>query len=220
LHEKPNQDAILHQQHVDNSQNIQHTHFDTAHIGIQLPEKFNNLLDVNTPSNNYLPFFWHIPRTDGATINDILGVCYHLRVASNAGSVQGHGQDEILQLLDGGAGHSDVNVDVSSSQGIVRAAALGLVPSRLSDVVVSPLINESGQLYDQTNQGKIFTMIRHPVERGTSLFHFLQDIHWRAPETFDHILANINIDDFFRQRMGESNWQVRYLTNQVTKPFM
>ena len=102
----------------------------------------------------------------------------------------------------------------------MRAAALGLVPSRLSDVVVSPLINESGQLFDQTNQGKIFTMIRHPVERGTSLFHFLQDIHRRAPETFDHILANINIDDFFRQRMGESNWQVRYLTNQVTKPFM
>ena len=195
---------------------------DTSHVGLPLPANYNNFMDVDVKAKkgHYIPFFWHVPRTAGATINEILGVCYHQRMASNAGTVQGHAQDQALQLIDVGAGHKYVNVDVSNSQGIQRAVSMGLTSSKLVDIVVSPLINESGQLFDELNQGRIFTMLRHPVERAVSLFYFFQDVVWKAPNSFNENLANIDISDFFRQRLGESNWQVRYLTNQVTKPFV
>ncbi len=193
---------------------------DTSHVGLPLPEYFNNFVDVDAKSDHSVPFFWHVPRAAGSTIDEILGVCYHLRIAANAGAYQGHGEDQNLQLLDVGAGHSYVNVNIATSAGIQRAAALGLVPSGLSDVVVSALVNEAGQLYDPLNQGRIFTLLRHPVDRAVSLFYFLQDATWKAEATFDQHLANISITDFYRQKLGESNWLVRYLTNQVTKPYV
>jgi hypothetical protein len=193
---------------------------DRSHIGMPIPNIYDNFLDINVNAEHFLPFFWHVPRAAGATVNEILGVCYHLRMASNAGSTQGHGNDESLQLLDVGAGHTYVNVDVSNPSGIKRAASLGLVSSGLSDIVVSALVNEVGQLFDQSNPGKIFTLLRNPVDRATSLFYFMQDVVWRAPESFNQDLANISIEDFYKRRMGESNWQVRYLTDQTTKAFI
>ena len=59
-----------------------------------------------------------------------------------------------------------------------------------------------------------------PIERAASLFHFWQGVNWRNHNTFNEELANISITDFHRKQLGESNWQVRYLTNQVTKAYI
>ncbi len=197
---------------------VVHIQVDSSHIGMPIPDYYNNILDVTDKSASQVPFFWHIPRTAGATINEILSVCYHLRVASNG--IQGHEQDTSLELLNVGGGHSYVNVDLSSSEGIKQAVTRNLVSSGLSDVLVSSLINEAPALFDPGNKGRIFTMIRHPVMRAASLFYFLQDVQWKAKKTYNEELANISIHDFFKRKMGESNWLVRYLSNQVTKPYI
>jgi len=193
---------------------------DQSHIGMTLPDHFNNFLDIEEPSDSFTPFFWHIPRTAGATVNEILGVCYHLRMASNAGIAGGHDHDAALQVVNVGAGHSYVNVDVSSSDGLLKAKQMGLIESGLADVVVTSLVNEVGALFNPQMKVRMFALVRHPVERAASLFYFLQDVQWRAPQTFNEHLANISIIDFYRNRMGESNWMVRYLTNQATKAYM
>mmetsp|Transcript_23794 Transcript_23794/g.35296 ORF Transcript_23794/g.35296 Transcript_23794/m.35296 type:complete len:215 (-) Transcript_23794:66-710(-) len=69
-------------------------------------------------------------------------------------------------------------------------------------------------------KGKIFTMFRHPVDRMVSMFYFLQDNVWKAEGTYNKELAEITIENFFLKNMGENNWHVRFLTNQLTKPYV
>jgi hypothetical protein len=43
--------------------------------GIRLPEKFGALADVNDILlQSGIPFYWHVPRSGGGTMNDILGM--------------------------------------------------------------------------------------------------------------------------------------------------
>mmetsp|Transcript_66081 Transcript_66081/g.97877 ORF Transcript_66081/g.97877 Transcript_66081/m.97877 type:complete len:190 (+) Transcript_66081:1421-1990(+) len=87
------------------------------HIGMTLPAVFDNLADViEFPTNDVngivpgglgggiggpegdIPFFWHIPRAGGATMNDVLGSCLQLTLASDAGGRDGHDKDKALDL--------------------------------------------------------------------------------------------------------------------------
>ncbi len=43
---------------------------------IRLPRKFDALADIDgnlSPGGTYVPFYWHIPRSSGGTMNDVLG---------------------------------------------------------------------------------------------------------------------------------------------------
>jgi hypothetical protein len=58
------------------------------HLGIELPPSFNTLADVtDLPVRKGVdaPFYWHIPRSGGGTVNDIFGGCLSLTLASDAG---------------------------------------------------------------------------------------------------------------------------------------
>lgn len=178
-------------------------------------ERFADVTDVHLETD--IPFFWHIPRSGGATMNDILGKSFHLRLASHAGGVGLHSTDDSLQLLNLDDGISYVNVDVSSAMGIERAVQMNLATSGLADVVITSLLYESSRLFKLETRARMFSMFRHPVDRAVSLFHYLQDTQWKAQETFNQELSNISLDDFYHRRLAESNWQVRYLTNQLTK---
>jgi hypothetical protein len=89
---------------------------------------------------------------------------------------------------------SFVNVDTYTPKGIQRAKKLNLVASGLADVVISPLLYDTATLFTPTRKGRIFTMLRHPVERATSLFYFIQDTQWKRPETRNDKLAEISIE--------------------------
>ena len=69
-------------------------------------------------------------------------------------------------------------MDTSTGAGIVRAKNMNLVPSRLADIIFTPLLHEAAQLFNNEGvpqqKGMIFCLIRHPLERAVSLFHYLQ----------------------------------------------
>jgi len=192
---------------------------DTSHEGMLLPPIFDNFAEVTDISAGTVPFFWHVPRAAGATINDILSICHRLRVATNIGIQRGHQADEKLSLIDF-EGQQYLNVDISTSQGIERAVQMGFASSNLVDVAISSLLHDSAPLFSPTKKGKIFTMFRHPVDRMVSMFYFLQDNVWKAEGTYNKELAEITIENFFLKNMGENNWHVRFLTNQLTKPYV
>lgn len=58
------------------------------HVGISIPNEFDNLADITDfpISKGEIPFFWHIPRSAGGTVNDIFGRCLGLTLASDAGA--------------------------------------------------------------------------------------------------------------------------------------
>ena len=70
----------------------------------QLPAKFESLASVDDllfQRGIDVPFFWHVPRSAGGTMNDVLGSCLHLTLAADAGASDGHGQDDVSSTLCG-----------------------------------------------------------------------------------------------------------------------
>ena len=192
---------------------------DRSHEGTPLPSIFENFAEVMEASDGSIPFFWHIPRSGGATMNDIFSICHHLRVATNIGIVGGHHLDTNLDLMDY-EGQKYLNVDISTAQGIQRAVDMGFASSDLTDVAISSLLHDSAPLFTPLRKGKMFTIFRHPVDRMVSMFYFMQDTVWKAPSTYNKELAEITIESYFLRQLGENNWHVRFLTNQLTKAYV
>jgi len=193
---------------------------DAVHVGMELPSVFENLADVNdlpVKKGVDLPFFWHVPRTGGGTVNDIFGGCLSLTLASDAGGGGTPGKENMLRIVEFSKHYSYVNVDTSTPEGIERARALGLASSEITDIVVSTLLHQASTLFTTANRGRLFAMFRHPVDRAVSLFHFLQDTQWRRRQTFKKELSELTIDEYFKSGLAENNWMTRFLTNQLKK---
>lgn len=100
---------------------------------------------------------------------------------------------------------------MSTPKGIDEAAELGLVSSGLADAISSPFIYESTSLFKNIPQaGKCFTLLRHPVARAVSQYHFYQKDSV-APSNKQY--QGMTIDEF-AEAVAENNWMVRFLTGK------
>jgi len=110
-----------------------------------------------------------------------------------------------------------VNVDTTVLPGILRAAKLELVPSRMADIVFSPLLHESlDNLFSPEHRGRMFAMLRHPVDRVVSLFYYLQTAEWEP--TYNPIYKDMTIEEYANSTYVEANWMVRSLINVWEAP--
>jgi len=160
-----------------------------------------------------VPLFLHIPRSGGMTIRDIIGSCYGLTLTGDLGKNFKH--EYPLKLLENGIkGYSVVNVDTSFQEGIVFAKELKLLESNAADVIATKdLYAAVNTLFVGANRtARAFVMMRHPIDRLVSLFHYLGIAHWDP--AYDPDLSYISIEMFARsQRMDNSNYMVRLLSN-------
>ena len=70
------------------------------HVGLELPKHFDHLADVlelPVKKGVDIPFYWHIPRTGGGTVNDIFGECLSHTLATDAGGGGRVGQENVSQ---------------------------------------------------------------------------------------------------------------------------
>jgi hypothetical protein len=103
-------------------------------------------------------------------------------------------------------------VDVSTPKGIEEAASLGLAISGLADIISSPFIYETTTLFQETPAaGKCFTLLRHPVDRAISQYHFYQKEDSVTPNNKQY--QGMTIDEF-AEAVAENNWMVRFLTGK------
>eukprot|EP00545_Synedropsis_sp_CCMP1620_P002697 CAMPEP_0119015096 /NCGR_PEP_ID=MMETSP1176-20130426/10553_1 /TAXON_ID=265551 /ORGANISM="Synedropsis recta cf, Strain CCMP1620" /LENGTH=486 /DNA_ID=CAMNT_0006968363 /DNA_START=18 /DNA_END=1478 /DNA_ORIENTATION=- len=157
------------------------------------------------------PIYWHIPRSGGTTMKLIMSMCMGRVVACEQGA--GHQLDEQLELLNKPFGNF-ANVDTSTPLGLQRAAELGLIPSRIVDVVLTPHVREASRLFDAHHKGRLFALFRHPVDRVVSLYYFL-----RMPDQEASI--GLNVREMSLEQFAadiSENWMVRSLTNTVSGP--
>jgi hypothetical protein len=80
-------------------------------------------------------------------------------------------------------GAAYINVDTSTAEGIRKAKRVGLVESGVANVIASPHFYPAASLFNADEEGRCFTMIRHPIERAVSMFHYLAVAKWEA--TYD-----------------------------------
>ena len=122
--------------------------------------------------------FWKISYTgSNISVQPYLSDCLNLVVANEVGASLKEQEGEILQIVQLASERRYLNVDTTTLSGLEQPNAKHLAQSGLADVVISPLLNAVLEIFDSNHKARIFTFIRHPVERGASIFYHLQVSH-------------------------------------------
>ena len=160
------------------------------HAWVEIPPQLDNLADVDDVPvhKDDLAYYWHIPRSAGASMNDILGGCLKLTIASDAGGRQGHDKDEMLEEVEFPSKIKYVNVDTSNGPGIQRAKSLGLAESGMADVFMTSLLYDGASVFDENHRARLFTMFRHPVHRAVQDYYRRVLQGWDGREQLDDSL--------------------------------
>jgi hypothetical protein len=150
---------------------------------LPLLNNYKDTWDPWDPSD--VPMFFHIPKSGGSSIKDIMGTCHRFTLASEFGVTDGHINDTEIAVVYPKIGVKGaflspfVNIDATTIPGINRAISMGFPASNhLADVVVSPYLYEASNLFTPTSKGRLFSVFRHPNERSLSLFYYLQYADW------------------------------------------
>jgi len=177
---------------------------------------FTGLADVAHPFGRGAAtdtgLYWQIPRSGGTTLKTILGTCLNKVQASRVARDHCDLTDDNLHLCQTTFGRY-VNADPSDDPGIERSHRLDLIGSGLADVLVSSRILHVSELFDEEHHhGRAFTVLRHPVERTASTFHYLQNAEWErqySPE-----LKTMSLPDYAQLESTANDWMVRWLTGK------
>ena len=100
-----------------------------------------------------LPVFWHVPKSGGTTLQDLLVHCLGMVAANEVGAAYASdaGPLEVVTLENG---NRVVNVDMSNPAGISRAGELGFAHSDMADVVLTSWFGPSAAVFDAERRGR------------------------------------------------------------------
>lgn len=164
------------------------------------------------------PVFWHIPRAGGGSIvKKMASQCLKLVQASEVGTVvnpQASVLKELVVITDVFSGASFINVDTTWDKGIKRAKELGLGKSNLVDLIVVSNIYEAGKLFDPLHKGRLFTIMRHPIERAVSVYYAMKDAA-KSDVKVKTFLKGMSLEQYASSNIVENNWMTRFLSNKL-----
>jgi hypothetical protein len=180
--------------------------------GVQNATKRDSILDHFTDSledfqKTFTPFFFHVPRSGGQTVKDIVSLCLNKVQANEVGVRNGHQTDTQLQIV-AIDNTRYVNVDTSSKEGIERAAMMGFAQTQMAEIVTSSyFLNAARFLFSEDRPGRAFIMMRNPLHRAVSMYYYQ-----RSNGELDEKLS---LEEFARGAGIENNWMTRFLTNAM-----
>jgi hypothetical protein len=176
----------------------------------------SNLADLWEPYDRSrdVPYFWQIPKAGTTNALAYLSTCMDLVKATRVG--QKYGDQTELEVVDFD-GHKYMNVDTSTVPGLKGARILGLEKSNVVDVVTSGYITAaSEELFSAEHRGRMFALFRHPVDRLSSIFYYLQQATWEP--TYHPEFADWSMMDYVNSGVFEADWTVRMITNTMSGP--
>jgi len=169
------------------------------------------------------PVFWHIPRAGGGSIvKQMASQCLKLVQASDVGPAvnpQAIQSKELMVITDLLSGTSFLNVDTTWDKGIERAKALGLAKSNLVDLIVVRYVFEAGSLFDPLHRGRLFTVMRHPVERAISVYYTMKEAS-KYDSQIKKLLNGMSLEKYAGSNIAENNWMTRFLSNKLSGELM
>lgn len=196
------------------SQSSQNVHYSSGLPGEEAI--WNNLsgyAPTSTPYNpssqsHDIPFFWHIPKCGGTTLQDIMMHCFGMVGANEVGGA--YTNEGPLQIIPLENGNRYVNVDVTQPRGIEHAKDLGFGEANLADVVLSSRLHEAASLFTPDNlhpnvvKGRCFALLRHPIRRAVSMFFYLRDATWEP--TYSEVYKSMTVEEYAVSQYAEDNW--------------
>ncbi len=178
------------------------------------------------PKATDFPFYFHVPRSGGQSIKDIVGTCMGKIQANEVGVRDGHDKDTALQqvMIDGGR---YINVDTTTVEGLQRAASLGFgsitsgmganqqhtsnetVEVTLPDLMVTSnyFLPAAQHLFSTQYCARAFLLLRNPVGRSVSMFYTRKATGVLGPE--------VTLEQYAKGKGIENNWLTRYLTGKT-----
>lgn len=170
--------------------------------------EFNNIKNTWDPhERNDIALLWHVPASGSSVIRHAVGGCHRLVQASGFGLRDGHDTDDQVGVFYPTEGSPFVNIDSTTIQGIRRAASMRFADAQVADVVVTPLIYGTNELFTHTSQGRFFAMFSHPVERAVRLFYSMKEVQ--------PALREWTMDRYCRSTYVENNFLTRQLSNHL-----
>ena len=149
--------------------------------------------------NSDLVFFWHIPRSGGSTMKNIMNYCYDLRRAEQLD------EDPSMNFVR----NNVMNMDTTSPDGLQISLENDIVNSNMLDVIVSNYFLSGSALFNDKHHGKAFTILRHPVELSASLFFERRKYieAWKSMTFHDYVKSDAYLDSWMtRQLTGTMPW--------------
>mmetsp|Transcript_24637 Transcript_24637/g.36734 ORF Transcript_24637/g.36734 Transcript_24637/m.36734 type:complete len:421 (-) Transcript_24637:152-1414(-) len=182
-----------------------------------LPEYLNDHLGDLTSSFHQsvdVPLFLNIPKSGGTLMSAHYGRCLNLVESTSRGAQLSH--EKALRIVtDPNTSIKYVNVDTTHLDGIEEASYLSVASSHLADVIFTSYLYESlTELFDILHPGRLFLLMRCPIEREVSLFYHRQKVMLEEEQKNKKkgTYQNITIEEYAEQGLGTSNLLVRMLT--------
>ena len=124
-----------------------------------------------------------------------------------------------LKIIETTAG-SYINVDTTTPQGIARAGPKGLdlLSSNIVDSISTPILHEASTLFIDTagghRRGRIFTIMRDPIERAVNYFQYMQHATWDP--LYHHSYSTMSLQEYADSIIDrpEFNWMTKSLVNK------
>jgi hypothetical protein len=104
------------------------------------------------------------------------------------------------------SGNKYVNVDTTNPAGISKAINLNLASSGMVEAVVTSYVYEASNIFSRDHRGRLFTVMRDPIERAVSMHGYLGKATWE--ETYDPAFATMSLEEYAQSSKIENNWYV------------
>ena len=193
-----------------------------------LPVLYGNLIDVEDYENmpldfEYIPFFWHVYRSAGGTMKQLMGECLGLTLASSfsfpVDFLMKRPEPRIMRFDN----VKYFNVNMQTQEGMHRAKNMDLIHRVdtdigpvLADAVISPDINSVLNIFFSKKDrysihvpGGLFMMFRNPIEREISNFYAVRS------QSEDPVVSTLALSDWINLPSYLGNSMVRQLAQQM-----
>jgi len=208
---------------------LEQGHHTSVDSGYSTPEILNGISpnqmdenkfgDVNQSydSGHDVPFLWYIPRSAATSLENMLTRCHGMVLAGTKGSTSGAAEEKTLRVFEAFSNEKYLNVNLATPEGIERAARLGVVETGVVGAVFASRLHQVSDIFHPPdNQGRCFTIMRHPVKRAVSLFYYLRQA--ATEKSYDDGFKFMTIDEYAKSNKAESDWMTRSLTQKLSAP--
>jgi hypothetical protein len=192
-----------------------------------IPPQYSNLLDVEDyisgrKEQKYIPFFWHVYRTGGGTMAQLLGECLQLTLASSFSfPIDSKFVSDVPRIIRYDNAKY-MNVNLWTRVGIQRAKSMAIVHEVKTDrgeiwidAVISPdLDGITRTLFSKKDtdsspmKGAMFILSRNPIEREISKFFSTQQQNTKSGA------RNFSLSDWINAPIYSDNTMVRQLVGK------
>jgi hypothetical protein len=186
-------------------------------MGSDLADMKNNIADLGEPYDKTkdTPFFFMIPKSGTTTLGSYMTNCVtdDLVTANEVGKFY---LSDTLQVVEHTNLNKYLNIDVTKRDGLDHGYELGLAESALADVIITGFPVQVASIFNSHNKARMFTLMRHPLQRIMSEFYYVQIADWE-PISYKPFLKNWTLEQYVKSDYTSDNFMTRQLVGKSSK---